>query len=224
LKLVIFDCDGTLIDSQHNIVWSMQRAFETEGLAWPGRAATLGIVGLSLREAMKALVPDGHDRVHERLADAYKSAFSGLRSSGAHEEPLYEGGREVLDSLRARDDVLLAVATGKSRRGVNVLIETEGLHDHFQSIQTADTAPSKPHPAMVHQAIAETGVRVDRTVMVGDTSYDMAMARSAGVGAIGVAWGYHGSDQLNAAGAHCIVDHFNDLEESLETYWRAADA
>jgi phosphoglycolate phosphatase len=185
MKLVVFDCDGTLVDSQNMIAASMQLAFENEGLTWPGRQATLSIVGLSLPEAMRILAPDHGGSVHDRLGESYKNAFFHLRMDPEHREPVFEGGHDVLKLLSGRDEVLMAIATGKSQRGVRALLEREGWQGYFVSIQTADDAPSKPHPAMVEQAMTQAGVRAADTIVVGDTSYDMAMARAAGAGTNG---------------------------------------
>ena len=218
MKLIIFDCDGTLVDSQHGIVHSMRNAYDAVGIDWPGREATLSIVGLSLLEAMQHMVPDLDHKTHTALAEAYKSTFKASRLEQLHEEPLYDGCRDVLDRYHAMDDVVMAVATGKSQRGVRALIEREGLHGYFASIQTADDAPSKPHPAMIHQAISETGATLEKTVMVGDTTYDISMARNAGVGAIGVSWGYHPIEHLISSGAHDILHDYSQLEASVTKY------
>ena len=206
MKLVIFDCDGTLVDSQHGIVAAMEAAFTGEGLAPPSREAILGGVGLSLVPAVARLLPDADLAAVERVADGYRTAFRQLRQNPAHHEPLYDGIADLVELLSARDDHLLGVATGKSVRGVDALFERFGFHGRFATIQTADTHPSKPHPGMIARAMAETGCEAEATVMIGDTTFDIEMARNAGVGAIGVSWGYHATAHLDRAGADAIVE------------------
>ncbi len=214
MKLLIFDCDGTLADSQHMIVAAMDKAFASNGLAAPARHHVLGIVGLSLADAIEILHPEaGHVAVHQ-LAEDYKLAFQELRRN-AHQEPLYDGIRELLFGLADREDAVLGIATGKSRRGVRALLEREGLDSIFQTIQTADTHPSKPNPSMIHAAMSETGAEPSNTVMIGDTAYDMEMARAAGVTGLGVAWGYHPPDALTAAGAAEVLDESQSLRLAL---------
>jgi phosphoglycolate phosphatase len=213
--LIVFDCDGTLVDSQHMIVEGMRRAFAAVGLPAPERAAMLRQVGLSVPEAMRAMVGEAEDALIVALAREYRAAFSELRRSETIADPLFDGAREAIEALVRRDDVLLGVATGKSRRGVTALLDREGFARHFVTLQTADDAPSKPHPAMLLQAMRETGIGPDRTVMIGDTSYDMLMARAARAEAIGVAWGYHEPEELFAAGAVEIAENFAFLQDSL---------
>ncbi|MGE0847907.1 MAG: HAD-IA family hydrolase [Flavobacteriaceae bacterium] len=215
-KLFIFDCDGTLVDSQHRIVAAMGEAFGAHGLVVPAREKVLGIVGLSLIEAVRTLSPELESARHVRLAESYKAAFFELRRSGRHEEPLYEGAEACLRALAGRDDVLLGIATGKSRRGVSMLLEKHGFDGLFQTIQTADTHPSKPHPSMIREALSETGVDPRDAVMIGDTRYDMAMARSAGVAGLGVAWGYHPPSELVVAGAAAVAAHFDEVAAHLD--------
>lgn len=220
-KLVIFDCDGTLVDSQHVIVAAMEMAFTGVGLARPQREAVLAIVGLSLPQAI-AQVKAAHEIPHDealldRILEGYKDAFNTLRRDPAHEELMFPGALEGVRTLARRDDILLGIATGKSRRGVDRFLRTQELEGHFATIQTADDAPSKPHPAMIEQAMAETGVGPDDTVMVGDTSFDMAMAVNAGVRALGVSWGYHPVDALERAGAHAIASDFTTLLDLIDT-------
>jgi len=222
MKLALFDCDGTLVDSQHVIIAAMRDAFAAQSLAWPGRGATLAIIGLSLTEAMAKLAPDCDADGRDRLAATYRDSFHRKRQDPAHHEPLFDGVRETLDRLAARDDMLLGIATGKSQRGVKALLEREGLESHFVTIQTADDAPSKPHPGMVLQAMAAAGAGPHETVVIGDTSYDMTMARTAGASALGVGWGYHPEDALMSAGAQAIVRKSNDIDAYLERLWQEA--
>lgn len=216
MKLILFDCDGTIVDSQHAIVAAMEAAFRLHGLPAPSRAGVVSVVGLSLGEAVGRLLP-AHDTasVHG-VAESYKAAFAELRAQPQHEEPLFWGAREAIERLAARPGVVLGVATGKSRRGVDVLLEREGLGPYFATIQTADDHPSKPHPSMIERAMSEAGARRASTVMIGDTVYDVEMARLADVGALGVTWGYHPPDELVRAGAHELVGAYSDLEGAVD--------
>ena len=203
-RLAIFDCDGTIVDSQANICLAMEECFARAGLAAPARERTRRVVGLSLVEAMQAMLPDAAPAVHRSLAEDYKHAFQRLRGRGLVEEPLFAGIAELIDGLDA-DGWLLGVATGKSDRGLHLCLEHHGLHARFVTLQTADRHPSKPHPSMIEQAMADAGAAPETTLMIGDTSYDMAMARAAGATAVGVAWGYHAPEELRDAGAHFIA-------------------
>jgi phosphoglycolate phosphatase len=204
-RLALFDCDGTLVDSQHSIWLAMSACFAEAGLEAPCRERTRRVVGLSLVEAMRAMRPeDGPDR-HAALAESYKRAFHALRGRGAVEEPLFDGVAELIDLLEA-EGWLLGVATGKSDRGLGLCLARHGIASRFVTLQTADRHPSKPHPSMIERAMADAGASPETTWMIGDTSYDMAMARSAGAVAVGVAWGYHDAAELRAAGAHHIAD------------------
>ncbi|WP_428030535.1 HAD-IA family hydrolase [Ancylobacter sp.] len=219
MKLILFDCDGTLVDSQHVIVAAMGRAFARAALPMPPREAVLGIVGLSLVEAMQQLGEGAPGFPAERLADLYREAFRELRTEPDFHEPMYPGMRPLIDTLSARDDVLLGIATGKSQRGVAAVLGHHGLQGRFATIQTADDAPSKPHPAMVLQAMAATGAEPMDTVLIGDTSFDMVMARAAGARAIGVTWGYHARDLLQQSGAERLVSDADDLLRAIDAMW-----
>lgn len=216
MKLVVFDCDGTIVDSQAGIVLSMVHAFTALAMLPPTREATLSVVGLSLPEAFAVLAPDADRGTRAALAERYKTAFRDLKHDPAETEILFPQAMETISHLALRDDHLLGIATGKSRRGIERLFDREGWHESFATIQTADDHPSKPHPSMLQQAMLETQSSVERTVMVGDTTYDMIMARSAGVAAIGVAWGYHPVADLERAGAHLIIERFEDLPQAIE--------
>lgn len=214
MHLVIFDCDGTLVDSQHNITSAMAYAFRSQGLAVPPTHEILGGVGLSLSEAFARLAPDIPPDTRRALAERYRAAFAeGPLERGA--EPLYPGISRTIENLAARRDIALGIATGKSRRGVARVLQQEGWTHHFQTVQTADTHPSKPHPSMLLAAMTDAGVATDRTVMIGDTTFDIAMAKSAAVGAIGVGWGYHAPERLRLAGAHALVTTGEDLEAAI---------
>jgi len=205
LRLAVFDCDGTLIDSQRNIIRAMTDSFTRHGLAAPSDHATRRIVGLSLVEAMQALLPEAEPELHTSLAQDYKHAFQRLRADRKLEaEPLYAGIRTLLDRLSA-EGWLLAVATGKSDRGLALTLAHHGLSDHFISLQTADRHPSKPHPSMLNAALADAGADAEQSVIIGDTVFDVLMGSQAGVRALGVDWGYHEAADLVEAGAAAVA-------------------
>ncbi len=212
-KLVVFDCDGTLVDSQHVIISAMQTAFASCDLPPPDSDRVRAIIGLSLENAVLALAPSQEASQLEALVENYKKAFVTQRQAADFHEPLFDGARQLLATLAAAPDVLLGVATGKSRRGVDVLFERENLHDYFHTIKTADDAPSKPHPGMIELAMDETGVERPHVMMIGDTSFDIEMARSAGVKSVGVRWGYHAESRLLQAGADNMVSSFHEIAE-----------
>ncbi len=217
LRLVLFDVDGTLADSQGAITGAMSAAFDAAELPVPPRDAILSIVGLSLPMAMAQLAPEVGATVQEDLVENYKQAYKSAREqAGAGHSPLFPGARETLEALHAIPEYLLGVATGKSQRGLDALIEAHGL-TCFVTRQVADHHPSKPHPSMVLTALEETGVEPQHAVMIGDTSFDMDMGRAAGVTTIAVDWGYHPADRLNAD--HLIRD-FTDLAPLLQEIWK----
>jgi phosphoglycolate phosphatase len=214
-RLAVFDCDGTLLDSQANILRAMASAFAAAGLGPPPAERVRRIVGLSLPEAMAALLPDAGAELHASLSDDYRHAFHRMRSDRSLDpEPLFDGLADLLDDL-GRSGWLLAVATGKSDRGLKLALEAHAIQDRFISLQTADRHPSKPHPAMLEAAIADAGVTPAATVMIGDTSFDMAMAVAAGVRGIGVAWGYHPPAELLRAGAAGVADDMAGLRRLI---------
>lgn len=222
MKLVIFDCDGTLVDSADEISANMKMMFEGLGIDWPGAAETRKCIGLSLPQTMQRLHPQGDEALHLTMSEAYKQSFYKSAEKVRGKQVFFDGALDVLERLRQRDDVLLAIATGKSQRGVTRMLDGAGIpRSAFASVQTADDAPSKPHPAMVVQAMSEAGgIEGQNTVMIGDATYDIEMGRAAGAFALGVEWGYHSTDDLRQAGAHEIMSHFNQLDGILEGFWK----
>lgn len=212
IRLIVFDCDGTLVDSQATIVACAQAAFLTEGLAVPTAEAVRRIVGLSLVEAVLQLMVEPDPAVAPRLAEHYKAAFHEYRARPEFHEPLFPGTRELLDDLLARD-LLLGVATGKVMRGLLSVLDHHDLRNHFVTLQTADLHPSKPHPAMLQAAMAETGASAAETMLIGDTTYDILMARAAGAVPVGVSWGNHAGEELVEAGAVAVLERFEELHE-----------
>lgn len=213
-RLAVFDCDGTLVDSQHSICTAMTLAFQGEKLAAPDRAAILSVVGLSLPLAIARLLPEAEADFHDHLSESYKRAFQQMRRDNGVSEPLYPGIAELIRRLDA-DGWLLGVATGKSDRGLNLCLSHHGIHAHFVTLQTADRHPSKPHPSMLLTAMADAGAVPETTVMIGDTSYDIDMALSAGTRALGVGWGYHPPADLIAAGAHGVAMDSDELSDHI---------
>lgn len=203
-RLALFDCDGTLVDSQANICRAMEDCFDGAGLVPPTRDATRRIVGLNLVEAMRVLLPEGEAALHLSLAESYKTSFHRMRGNGLVEEPLFEGIAEAIETLD-QAGWMLGVATGKSDRGLRLCLAHHGLAHRFITLQTADRHPSKPHPSMAERAMYEAGAAPETTIMIGDTSFDMAMAVAAGSQALGVAWGYHPPEDLILAGAHRVA-------------------
>ena len=217
--LVIFDVDGTLVDSQGHIHAAMTAAFEGEGREPPSRDAVRGVIGLSLPQAIGRLA----GRPAPDLVEAYKDAYAALAATAGSAEaaPLFPGAREALDALAGRG-FALGIATGKSRRGLASVLATHGLAGVFETVQVADDHPSKPHPSMIHAALAEADVASERAVMLGDTVFDIDMALAAGVPALGVAWGYHAGEALIEAGAGRVLDAYADLLPALDALWGTA--
>ena len=216
-RLAVFDCDGTLVDSGATIYRALSATFAENGLELPSIDVSRKVIGLSLAEAMAALLPDAPTEQHLELSQDYKRQFWKLRAAGEVEEPLFDGVLELLDGLEA-DGWLLAVATGKSDRGLKHCLEQHGIHARFVSLQTADRHPSKPHPSMVEQAIADAGAAPGTSIVVGDTSFDMAMALAAGAVGIGAGWGYHEAQELIDGGAVAVAERPLDVLDLIREH------
>lgn len=217
MRLVLFDCDGTLVDSAHLIHEVMARTFEDFGHARLELAATKSIIGLTLDIAIARLRGKAHvDEEALAMTTRYKEIFMGVRAEPGYQEPLFPGIEPMIRRLEGEEDMLIGAVTGKSRRGLDAIRVTHGLEKTFLVSRTADDCPSKPHPAMVSECCTETGIDASRTVVIGDAIYDMQMAKAAGAQAVGVAWGYASVPELVEAGADHILREPAELLQWLE--------
>ena len=206
-RLAVFDCDGTLVDSQQVIAGCMAVAFAAEGLPAPAPAAVRRVIGLPLAQCVAILAPDEAPSRHARLVEAYKGTFFTIRQRPDHHEPMFD----------EEAGWLLAIATGKARRGLVAVLDRHGLVGRFVNLQTADDGPGKPHPGMILRAMDATGAAPADTVMIGDTSFDMTMAVNAGVAGVAVGWGYHPPHELVAAGATAVAERFDQIPQLVAT-------
>lgn len=212
MKLVLFDCDGTLVDSAGLIHQGMQQTFAHFGHPVPSLAATKSIIGLTLDIAIARLLGRVHaDDEAQAMTAHYRSIFAGLRGEAHAAEQPFDGIPAVIEALGRREDVILGAVTGKSRPGLKRVLDNNGWSGLFMVARTADDCPSKPHPAMVTECCDEAGVVARETIVIGDAIYDMQMAKAAGATAIGVCWGYAAVDELFAAGADAVVERPADL-------------
>jgi len=203
-SLILFDCDGTLVNSHGAIVDAMQKAFMASGLLPPPSENVHAVIGLSLSEAVRKLHGMDNPSIMQAYRDYYVASEAGLA--------LFPGVRETISTLRERG-YWLGIVTGKSRPGLLRVMDQFSLTEHFLVWRTADCCPSKPHPGMVLESMHELGVGGGNTTVVGDACFDMEMAKAAGVAAIGVSFGVATADQLEKAGAGAIAHDFSDLLE-----------
>lgn len=213
----VFDFDGTLVDSRAIIQQSMESGFRALGLIPPDYEETRKIVGLSLAEAIHRIAPELTQNDLQKLSEHYKVAFQERRKDPSFKEPLYDGAMETLTRLRAAG-WRIGGATGKSRRGVDFVLERHELGDFFDTVWCADDGPGKPHPHMVLGAMQTVGAAPVQTVVIGDTSFDMEMARRAGTTAWGVTWGFHTADEIAAADPHDLHHDFTSLNEAFDRF------
>lgn len=217
MKLVMFDMDGTLIDTEALISEHMATTFEAAGLTPPTPAQSRRVIGLSLPMAMARLM--GSDELTpeaEALAEDYRRHYRESLVESQGREGLFPGAREALDLLATWPDTVLGIATGKGLSGVHRITQLHGIAGHFTTLQTPDHNPSKPHPGMMLRAMEETGAAKTETVIIGDTTFDIEMGKAAGTKAIGVTWGYHEGHELLTAGADLLVESYADLPQAIE--------
>lgn len=214
LKLALFDCDGTLVDSQNSIFKAMELTCQSYQLEPLARDSVRRIVGLPLEIAMAHLFEDLPSQQHHEMAECFREHFRQMRLSDTVEEPLFPGTLDALDQL-TQSGWLLGVATGKVMRGLKATLNTHDMSNRFSTLQTADRARGKPDPEMVEKALYETGVEAKNAVVIGDTTYDIHMAGNAKVKSIGVSWGYHHEDELRAAGAAEIIYDYSELNDAM---------
>jgi phosphoglycolate phosphatase len=213
MKLLIFDFDGTLVDSRKLIIESHRIIFGEFGFALPSEESSLALIGMSLELVLKQLA--GPDAPVAKMAATYRRILPLLRADAAFADVPFAGAADLLTELAARRDVRLGIATGHVSHAVVPALERFGWQGYFCTVQTADKAPSKPHPGMIFQALTETGVSAENAIMIGDTAFDMEMARAADVRGVAVSWGYHRSGRLREAGASRIVDDMSELRDCL---------
>ena len=223
LRVVVFDMDGTLIDSQDVIIEAMGRAFERLNFEAPTDAQIRSSIGLSLEKVVESIAPQLSSADVAAGVEAYRRSFIELRAENGAEAaaPLYPGAFAALERLHAQDEILMGVATGKARRGLDHAYTSHGIGHFFVTHQTADRHPSKPHPSMLYQTLSDTGCEVDQAVMIGDTEFDIEMGKAAGFATIGVSWGYHSLDRLKAAKPDFIIDSYSELDATLDNIWQA---
>ena len=203
LRLIVFDWDGTLMDSVARIVACIRAAITDLGLEPREDATIRNIIGLGLREAIEQLYPGCSETLQADMSAAYRYHFL---EADPTPSSLFEGAAEAVADLHEAG-YLLAVATGKGRRGLDMALRETGLGPRFHATRCADETVSKPDPAMLNQILGELGTRPEETLMVGDTEYDMRMARNAGTGALAVSYGVHPAERLGEHGpAGCIHD------------------
>lgn len=210
---LVFDWDGTLMDSAEAIVEALQAACQDLQLPVPTDDNARYIIGMSLRDALAHILPELDPDHHPRVAERYRHHFL-LRDQ---ETSLFAGAAETIRDLHA-GGFLLGIATGKSRRGLNRALEATGLAGYFHATRCADEGHCKPHPGMLIELMATLGVTNDRTLMIGDTSHDMAMAQSADVARVGVAYGAHVRQALLPYAPLACVDALSELRDWLMTH------
>ena len=212
-QLIVFDWDGTLMDSEARIVACLRTAIEETGLPHRHDNELRNIIGLGLREALVTLYPEGSDQQHDDLVIHYRHHFL---DSNDTPSPLFEGADELIRNLHDQGH-FLAVATGKGRHGLDKVLDETALGDYFHYTRCADETQSKPHPQMLLDIMDWLGMEANATLMIGDTEFDLQMARNAGVNALGVSYGVHEKARLLACEPLACLDSLAEVSEWLNT-------
>ena len=206
-RLFVFDWDGTLMDSVGRIVSCLRQAAEEQGLEDLGDAGFGNVIGLGLPQAIAQLYPQLNPRQIEQFRDTYSARFVAADARPSH---LFPGALELLETLRARGH-WVAVATGKSRRGLDRVLGELGLDDCFDATRCADETASKPDPRMLHEIVVALGAEPEQAVMIGDTEYDLEMAARARIRSLGVSFGVHSRERLARHAPERIVDSLPEI-------------
>lgn len=217
MRLIVFDCDGTLVDSQQAIVSATSEAFEVVGVAVPPRVDILSAVGLPIEVAMRRHAPDADDTQIDEILTLYRAAHIRLSQQSDRGQVLFEGMKEIIEMLGDEPDTRLGIVTMKSRRGLDRVVDAYDIRAYFSALKSADEGPGKPAPDLLLDAMTECGVTPEQTVMIGDTSFDMLMAKAAGAYAIGVGWGYQTAEEMVEAGADAMAEQPENLVELLKS-------
>ena len=217
MRLIVFDCDGTLVDSQQAIVSATSEAFEVVGVAMPSRVDILSAVGLPIEDAMRRHAPDADDTQIDEILTLYRAAHIRLSQQSDRGQVLFEGIKEIIEMLGDEPDTRLGIVTMKSRRGLNRVVDAYDIRAYFSALKSADDGPGKPAPDLLLDAMTECGMAPEQTVMIGDTSFDMLMAKAAGACAVGVGWGYQTAEEMIEAGADAMAEQPETLVELLKS-------
>lgn len=217
MRLVVFDCDGTLVDSQQTIVSATTEAFEIVGVPVPARPDILSAVGLPIEVAMRRHAPAADDDQIDEILTLYRAAHIRMSQQSDRGQVLFDGMKAIIEKLGQEAQTRLGIVTMKSRRGLNRVVDAYDIRSYFSTLKSADDGPGKPAPDLLLDAMAACDVSAAQTIMIGDTSFDMLMAKAAGVFAIGVGWGYQSVEEIVEAGADAIAEHPDQLAQLLES-------
>ncbi len=214
LRFAAFDLDGTLIDSVATIVDGVLACWSACGFAEPDPEAVRRVIGLPWEESIRELIPGAGETEFGAIRNYHDEVRRGVRPRPSALIAPFPGAHEVLDHLES-EGYLLGIVTSRSSHRLHELLDDQGLAGRFQTFKTADMGPGKPNPHLLLEAMSELGVDAGCTVMIGDTTFDVLMAANAGTAAVGVSWGVHEPHELDAAGAHCVIDAFDELPPIL---------